>query len=219
MAESPSIISPSLLAADTADLASALVEIEVLGGIERLHCDIMDGHFVPNLALSPRTVRDIRSRTRLFLDVHLMTERPEQYFEQLTEAGADCISFHLEATVHANRLARLVRAAGVEVGIAIAPSTPVAALDELLPMVDQVMVMSVNPGFFDEEFLPSCLPRIAALSERRRERSLGFRIVVDGGIGRRTAASVRASGADVIVVGREFFAAADKAAELGALLA
>jgi ribulose-phosphate 3-epimerase len=218
MAQPPFIISPSLFGADSADLQLALDQIKSVGA-RRLHCDIMDGHFVPNLAFSPRTIKDIRPRTDLYLDVHLMTEKPEQYIGDLKGAGADCISFHIEACVHANRLARQIRSLGCEVGISLVPSTPIVAIDELLPDVDQVLLMSVNPGFFDEDFIPSCVDRIAALALRRRERSLGYRIVVDGGISRETAGSVRAAGADVAIVGRAFFAADDRLAEMAALLA
>lgn len=218
MAQPPSIISPSLLGADSTNLQWALDEIKSTGAL-RIHCDIMDGHFVPSLGFSPKTIKDIRPHTDLYLDVHLMTENPEQYVGDLKGAGADCITFHIEACVHANRLARQIRMAGCEVGISLVPSTPLLAIDELLPEVDQILLMSVNPGFSDEDFIPSSVERIAALVRRRQERSLSYRIVVDGGISRDTVGMVRSAGADVAIVGRALFAAEDMRAEMASLFA
>lgn len=218
MAQQIPIIAPSLLGADFAEIDRGLEQIKS-SGAQWIHCDIMDGHFVPNLSFSPKMIRDIRPRTDLVLDVHLMTETPEQYIEALSGAGADAITFHIEACVHAHRLVRRIRELGCQAGISLVPSTPIAVLDELLPEVDQVLVMSVNPGFNDEGFIPSSLRRISDLAQKREAGIGNFRIVVDGGVTRDTARDISAAGADVLVVGRAFFAAADKSAEVAMLAA
>jgi ribulose-phosphate 3-epimerase len=207
------ILAPSLLSADFADMAAGLALVES-SGADWVHLDIMDNRFVPNLSFGPKMVADLRPRTRLPLDVHLMTLSPEDLADPFIKAGADWLTFHLEASVHAHRLVERIRSAGIHPGVSIVPSTPAAALEELLPLVDLVLVMTVNPGFGGQSLIPSCLEKAARLARWRKERGFGFRISLDGGVNRGTMAACAASGADVLVMGSAFFGAADPRAEL-----
>jgi ribulose-phosphate 3-epimerase len=210
------IFAPSLLAADFSDLRSALDLIARAGG-DWAHLDVMDGRFVPNLTFGPKMAADLRPLTSLPLDVHLMTYEPERLVPAFAAAGADYITFHAEAVVHAHRLTEEIRAAGARPGVAIVPSTPISALRELLPFVDLVLVMTVDPGFGGQALIPACLEKCAGLARERGERGLSFHISVDGGIKLGTIAQAAASGADVLVMGSAFFSAPDPAAELAAV--
>ena len=197
-------MAPSLLSADFSRLADELAFIEKNGG-EWVHLDVMDGHFVPNLTFGAPVVRSLRGKTKLPFDVHLMVSRPQDFVKDFAEAGADYYTFHIEAAVHAHRLITEIRAAGMKPGISIVPSTPVQSLEEVLPFVDLVLVMSVNPGFGGQSMIPRCLEKITALRTYRERNNYHYVISVDGGVNAKTLASVCDAGADVVVSGSSFF--------------
>jgi ribulose-phosphate 3-epimerase len=205
------IIAPSILSADFTDFAGAAAQIEA-SGADWIHIDVMDGRFVPNITFGPKLVEDLRKRTGKFLDVHLMIREPGNFAEAFARAGADSVTFHLEAEVHSHRLLGLIRALGKKAGISVVPSTPAALLEELLPDVDMVLVMTVNPGFGGQKLIGGCLEKARKLAEIRARRGLDFLISVDGGIHEGTAGAALAAGADALVMGSAFFAAGDKAA-------
>ncbi|AAC65902.1 MULTISPECIES: ribulose-phosphate 3-epimerase [Treponema] len=197
-------LAPSLLSADFSALDRALVYLEAHGA-QWVHLDVMDGHFVPNLTFGAPVLRCLRSKTHLPFDVHLMVSRPADLIEDFVQAGADFLTFHIEAEVHAHRLIHAIRGRGVKVGISLVPSTPVAALSEVLPFVDLVLVMTVNPGFSGQQMIAHCLSKVSALVQMRTERGYSYMISVDGGIDCRTLPQALDAGADVIVSGSAFF--------------
>ena len=205
------IIAPSILSADFADMSAALSAIQQ-SRAQWLHLDVMDGHFVPNLTFGPKMIKDLRGRSDLFFDTHLMVGNPEGLLDEYITAGSDAITFHLETVVHAHRLVERIKATGVKVGISIVPSTPVAALLELLPMLDLVLVMTVNPGYGGQGLIASCLNKVIDLAARRQAASLDFLISVDGGMNGQTVGPAIQAGADVVVMGSAFFSAIDKPA-------
>lgn len=170
----------------------------------------MDGHFVPNLTFGPKMVADIRGKTNLALDVHLMVERPGDLLDAYINAGADSVTFHLEAEVHAHRLIERIRAAGKRAGVAIVPSTPVAMIEPILGEIEIALVMTVNPGFGGQSLIPACLEKAKRLHELRVDTGYRYYIEADGGVNEETAAKCRNAGFDVLVAGSAFFGAADK---------
>ena len=200
------LVAASLLSADFADVLGSLNTIESAGA-DWLHLDVMDGSFVPNLTFGAKMVADVKKRTSLPLDVHLMTEHPETLVSDFIDAGADYITFHLEATVHAHRLLTEIKTSGVKAGISIVPSTPASALSEILHVVDLILVMTVNPGFGGQKHLPECLDKVRFYENQRNKNGYGYLIEVDGGINRQTAAGAREAGADVLVSGSALFSA------------
>ena len=201
-------LAPSILSADFARLAEQ-VRAAAEGGATLLHVDVMDGHFVPNITIGPPVVASLRKATELPLDVHLMIENPDQFIPAFVDAGADWISVHQEACVHLNRTLELVRARGARVGVVINPGTPVDTLAEVLDIVDFVLVMSVNPGFGGQKFIPASLHKIEKLAALSKQSKNTFRIEVDGGIGLDTVASVVRAGAEVLVAGNAVFGSGD----------
>jgi ribulose-phosphate 3-epimerase len=212
--QAPAIkLAPSILSADFARLADAVGEAEAAGA-DWIHVDVMDGHFVPNLTIGPPVVAAVRKVTALPLDVHLMIETPDRLLEAFTDAGADYVTVHEEACVHLHRVVERIRQLGAQPGVSINPATPVATLDEILAFVDLVLVMSVNPGFGGQRYIPTSTAKIAALRRMLDERSLwGVELEVDGGIGPDNAGDVAAAGASVLVAGNAVFGAAGTVAE------
>src|SRR3954466_12974370 len=208
--ESPGLIelAPSILSADFARLADQ-VRCATEGGATLVHVDVMDGHFVPNITIGPPVVRSLRKATDLPLDCHLMIESPDQFIPEFAEAGADWISVHQEACRHLDRTLHLIKSHDVLAGVVINPATPVEMLSEVLDIVDYVLVMSVNPGFGGQKFLPGAIHKIRRLAELRSQRRLNFRIEVDGGIGLDTVGYVVQAGAEILVAGNAVFGQGD----------
>ncbi|GIO40747.1 ribulose-phosphate 3-epimerase [Paenibacillus apis] len=206
-------IAPSILSADFSRLGEEVADVES-GGADWLHVDVMDGHFVPNLTFGPLVMGAIAPLTQLPLDVHLMIERPEQYIPAFAAAGAHVITVHAEACVHLHRVLHLIKEQGAKAGVAINPATPVSAIREVLEDVDLVLVMTVNPGFGGQAFIPATLRKIRELDELRTQRGYNYRIEVDGGIAAPTAPLVVEAGADVLVAGNAVFGRSDRRAAM-----
>lgn len=202
------ILAPSVLNADFSRLAEQITALES-GGADWIHLDIMDGHFVPNVTFGPMIVEAIRRITALPLDAHLMISNADAYISAFQEAGADLITVHVEASPHLWRTLENIRTLGARPGVTLNPATPLLMIEQVLPLVDMVLVMSVEPGFGGQRFLPAALERIAQLKRWREERGLGFLIEVDGGIDEQTAGRVIAAGADVLVIGQAIFRQSD----------
>ncbi|MDY7028425.1 MAG: ribulose-phosphate 3-epimerase [Spirochaetota bacterium] len=207
------LYAPSILSADFSCLEKAVERINA-SGADWIHMDVMDGHFVPNITFGPKLVKDIRKLTNLPLDVHLMISDPERYADEFIEAGADYLTFHLEAVVHSHRLIEKIRSVGAKPGISIVPSTPASHLRELLPYVDLILIMTVNPGFGGQEIIPGCLEKVTFLQDEAERLGLSYLTSVDGGINRDTARMVREAGTNVLVSGSAFFKADDPREEV-----
>lgn len=206
-------IAPSILSADFAKLGEEIKDVEK-GGADYIHVDVMDGHFVPNITIGPLIVDAIRPVTDLPLDVHLMIENPDQYIEAFAKAGADIITVHHEAVVHLHRTIHLIKEHGVKSGVVINPATPVDAIKEILPYVDMVLVMTVNPGFGGQSFIHEAVPKIKQLDELRTANGYTYEIEIDGGVNKDTAKLCTDAGADVLVAGSAVFNEADRKAAI-----
>ena len=210
-------LAPSILSADFAHLADQ-VERATAGGASIIHVDIMDGHFVPNLTIGPPVVKSLRRATRLPLDCHLMIENPDQFIPEFAAAGVDWISVHQEACPHLNRTLHLIKQHNCRAGVVINPATPVDTLSEVLDIVHHVLIMTVNPGFGGQKFLPETLHKMKKLAKIRAERGYQFRIEVDGGVGMDTVAEVVQAGAEILVAGSAVFGEGDAKVNAQALL-
>lgn len=201
-----SLLAPSILSADFSNL-SQQIRLAEMADPDWIHCDVMDGHFVPNITFGPLIIKAARKITKLPLDVHLMISNPDGYLEQFAEAGADHIIVHQEAAVHLNRTILRIKELGLKAGVALNPSTPVESLAYVAEYVDQVLVMSVNPGFGNQEFIPNSLRKIEETVRLRARYNAKFLIEVDGGINKETIASVLKAGCDVFIAGSSIFKA------------
>lgn len=208
----PILIGPSVLSADFLRLGEQLSELEA-GGADYVHYDVMDGVFVPNISIGLPVLEATRRGTSLPIDVHLMIVNPDIWVEPFAQAGADCITFHAEATPHIHRVVQAIHAAGKEAGVSLTPSTPLAALEDVLPDLDQVLIMTVNPGFGGQKFIETMLPKIARLRAMIDAANPNCRLQVDGGINEATIASVVDAGATSIVAGSATFAKGRSVAE------
>ncbi len=203
-------ILPSILSADFARLGEQVAALEQ-AGCRVLHVDIMDGHFVPNLTIGPPVVASLRKATRLKLDVHLMITDPDRYAPLFIEAGANHVSVHQEACPHLDRTLKMIQGLGALAGVVINPATPVATLDEVLRFVDYVLVMSVNPGFGGQKFIPYTLDKVRQLARKRREKGLAFAIEIDGGVTLQNVGEMVKAGVDWVVAGSAIFGAVNPA--------
>jgi len=201
-------IAPSILSANFLKLGEEIKAAEEAGA-DMIHIDIMDGHFVPNITVGPFIVESIRKITPLPLDVHLMIEEPDTYLKDFIKAGADCITVHLEASVHLHRTVQWIKEGGIKAGVSLNPATPVWSLEYILPDIDIALLMSVNPGFGGQEFIPQIIDKIKTLKQFIEERGFPVLIEVDGGINLDNAKDVASAGTDILVMGSAFFNSKD----------
>lgn len=198
------LLAPSLLAADFARLAEALATIKAAGAT-MVHVEVMDGHFVPDISVGQPVIRSLRKATDLVLDVHLLIERPERYFREFVEAGADRLSVHAEATSHLHRVLEQIRAQGAQAGVAVNPGTPLESLAEVLGQIDFLSILTADPGLQEREFIPRSVGKVQAAARAREEGRLGFLIQVEGGIGPNAVEQLIQAGADILVAGSAIF--------------
>lgn len=209
-------IAPSILSADFANLQADIERVEK-GGADYIHVDVMDGQFVPNITFGSNVVQAIRPVTKLPLDVHLMIINPENYIAAFAKAGSDIITVHVESTPHIHRAIQMIKDLDVKAGVVINPGTPIEMIKHVLPLVDQVLVMTVNPGFGGQSFITETVDKIAELAELRKVNDWTYQIEVDGGIVPETAKICREAGADVFVAGSYVYSAEDPAAQIDQL--
>lgn len=209
-------IAPSILAADFARLAEEVARVEAAGAT-LLHVDVMDGHFVPNLTIGPPVIKALHAVTRLPLDVHLMVDAPDALLPAFIDAGSATLSVHLEACRHLHRTVQTIKDAGVQAGVVLNPASPISLLHDILPELDMVLLMSVNPGFGGQQFIPATLGKIRDLKQEMTRRHLSVAIEVDGGIKPDNARLVCEAGADILVAGTAIFGQADYAKAIRAL--
>lgn len=202
------LLAPSILSADLSNLAKQINLVE-MSGADWIHCDIMDGHFVPNITFGPVVVKAVKRSTKLPIDVHLMIENPDNYLEDFRNAGADIISVHFEEVIHLNRTVNRIKELGAKAGVVINPSTPVSSLKDIAEYIDLLLIMTVNPGFGGQSFISNSERRIREAVELRKSLKANFLIEVDGGINKNTIQLVAKAGADVFVAGSSIFYADD----------
>ena len=209
-------IAPSILSADFARLGDEIRALEA-GGADYVHIDVMDGHFVPNITIGPLIVEAVRKVTEMPLDVHLMIENPDQYIPDFDKAGADIITVHYEAVPHLHRTVQLIHSLGKKAGVSLNPATPVSSLEVILEELDLVLLMSVNPGFGGQNFIPSCLPKIEALRKEIDRLGLNIELEIDGGVKPANIAAIAGAGADVFVAGSAVFGTSNYQATIAEL--
>lgn len=209
-------IAPSILSADFSKLGEEIKDVE-RGGADYIHVDVMDGHFVPNITIGPLIVEAIRPVTKLPLDVHLMIENPDQYIESFAKAGADYITVHVEACRHLHRTIHFIKSLGVKAGVVLNPATPVQMIEDIIDDVDMVLLMTVNPGFGGQKFIPSVLRKIAAVKKMADNKGLTIEIEVDGGVNEETAKLCVEAGANVLVAGSAVYNQKDRAKAIAAI--
>ena len=202
-------IAPSILSADFSKLGEEISDVEK-GGAELIHVDVMDGHFVPNITIGPLVVESIRPITKLPLDVHLMIENPDQYIESFAEAGADYITVHVEACRHLHRTIQLIKSFGVKAGVVLNPATPVQLIEPIIEELDIVLLMSVNPGFGGQKFIPSVLNKIKQVRDLAKQKGVQLEIEVDGGVNEQTARLCVEAGATILVAGSAVYNQEDR---------
>lgn len=209
-------IAPSILSADFSKLGEEILDVEK-GGADYIHVDVMDGHFVPNITIGPLIVEAIRPVTKLPLDVHLMIENPDQYIEAFAKAGADYITVHVEACKHLHRTISFIKSFGVKAGVVLNPATPVEMIQHIIEDVDMVLLMTVNPGFGGQAFIPSVLPKITQVKELAAAKNHQLEIEIDGGVNEKTAKLCIEAGATVLVAGSAVYNQQDRAKAIAAL--
>jgi len=198
------LLAPSILSADFSNL-SQQIRLTEIGGADWIHCDIMDGHFVPNITFGPVAVKAVRKLTKLPVDVHLMIEKPDKFLEDFAKAGADYISVHVEEVVHLNRTINRIKELGCKAGVVINPATPVESVKDVAEYIDLLLIMTVNPGFGGQKFIPNSIRRIKEAVDLRSERHASFLIEIDGGVNIDTIKKAHSAGVDVFVAGSAIF--------------
>jgi ribulose-phosphate 3-epimerase len=211
-------IAPSILSADGSRLGEEIAAVEAAGA-DLLHIDVMDGHFVPNITIGPGLIASLRKRTRIPFDVHLMIENPEKYIDDFAKAGSDWITVHVEATVHLHRIVSVIREKGVRAGVSLNPATPLGLVEPILPEIDLLLVMTVNPGFGGQKFIEGMLPKIAEAKRLVREIAPEVLIEVDGGVTLKNIRAIADAGADILVAGSSVFGSGDYPETIGAMKA